>query len=99
LIRRASYLSASERMTELMKQHNAEERQVLEYVPALRGVASFAVAELKSGKQKPGPVQEDINPGVAKQPNGSLARAGHVRSLLYSERPGTALTLDSLRCR
>lgn len=53
LIRGTSYLPASQGVAELVKQHDTEERQVLEYIPSLRGVASFAVAELESGHQKP----------------------------------------------
>jgi hypothetical protein len=60
-------------MSELMHQHNQEQRQILQNVPDDRGIPAFSALDLIGCHEKPGPVQKQINSGEAKQMDGTLA--------------------------
>src|SRR5438309_2256431 len=82
LIRRTAYLTARERMPELVKRDNEEESQILRYVPCDRRVASSSCTDFECRHNKPRPVQKDINSRETKQLEGALASARHDARLI-----------------
>src|SRR5438093_13748784 len=60
-----------------MMKHTKKQRQILQDVPGERGVAPGSVVDFDHGNQKPGPMQEQINPGDTKQVDRPLTKAGH----------------------
>jgi hypothetical protein len=54
-------------MAELMQEHDAEERHVLNDVPRHRLVFINPVHDLEIGNQEPAPVQKDLDAGDTKQ--------------------------------
>ena len=62
-----SHLPASQGMAELVEEHNAEERQILDDVPCHRLIFVDAVHDLEVGDHEPGPVQVDLDAANAKQ--------------------------------
>ncbi len=50
---RSPYLAASQRVPELMQQHNGKQRQVLQRIPDQRVVSAFAAADFDDGHHKP----------------------------------------------
>ena len=68
-----------------MREHDHEQRQILQHVPDDRGIPAFSALDLIGCHEKPGPVQKQINSGEAKQMDRTLANTRHVGSLRYSD--------------
>jgi hypothetical protein len=55
-----------------MRQHNHEQRQILQRVPGNGGVPAFLALDFNGRDQKPGPMQKDVNSRNAKEMDGTL---------------------------
>ena len=70
-------------MTVLMQHHDEKQRQILQHVPGERGITFRSAADFKRRDEKPGPMQEQIDPGEAEQMNRPLTYACHAPTLEY----------------
>ena len=62
------------RMAELMQEHDAEQRQILDRIPDRRGITPIPAAHLIHGDQKPRPMHMHVDPGNLKQAKGASLR-------------------------
>jgi len=69
-------------MTKLMECHDQKQGEILEDVPSNRRVTSVMALDFICRHQKPGPMQEHIDPFDLEQANRSLAAGGHVEFII-----------------
>jgi len=77
VIRGSSHLAEGQGMAIFVEQDDGKKRQILDRIPDHRGVTAGAGVDFEQRHQKPGPMQEDINPGKAEQVDRALANAPH----------------------
>src|SRR5260370_35168764 len=70
-------------MTELMQQNDRKECQVIQNRPDKRGIALCTGADPIKSDQKPRPVQKEINPREAEEPEGAAPGWQHSLELTH----------------